>query len=243
MTDTEDAASYESLADLTVESLKETDQAITPELQIIEFGDEKEIGFAGMKHLELDESTKERIHSVYADLVIDIAEADTEYTGADRLWHIGQLLTEYDAIERSEITLSELGLLTTVSDIDGPKLAYARHLYDFWPDHRYLNDHSPTSLGKLASRATTADRIKEAQNGYRRLARNDLSLTDTDVYIWNNITPTASSDTVISKAVEQYDTPTAAVRSFRRVWYLTDRGIDNLDTDAVETQILNEFNE
>lgn len=214
---------------------------IDPDVTVIEVRGEKEIGFKGMKHLEMPEEEKDKIHDVYAEIIIELDNIKDEYVGADRAWHVGRVMDEYDVQNHSEMTLEDLGAFNTIEDMYARRLFYARYIYEFWPEQQYDPRHSITALGELASRAVNADRETEARSGYERVVSNDEVLTKPDVLVWSTIGGDATLTEIVAGAADQYDTPNGITDSVKRVVLLLDRSLGSVSKTELKDCIRNEL--
>lgn len=142
---------------------------IEPDVTVVDVRGEKEIGFKGMKHLEMSEEDKDKIHEVYSGIIIELDDIKDEFKGVDRAWHVGRVLQEHDVQSNPDMTFVELGAYNTISQMYARRLRYAENIYRFWPEKNYDPQHSVTALGELASRARNEHRIDEAKRGYARL--------------------------------------------------------------------------
>lgn len=218
------------------------DPEIDPDVTVVDVRGEKRIGLKGMKHLGMDDEEVEAIHDVYTDIVIDLDNIKDEYTGADRAWHIGRVLQEYNVQDNSDMSLEDLGAFNTIEDMYARRLFYARYIHEFWPDQQYDPRHSITALGELASRATSLDRVETARNGYDRIVANGEALTKPDVIAWYNLDPeTASLPDIVGEVAEQYETPDSVAESVKRVTLLFDRPADSVSKDELRRCIRGVF--
>lgn len=209
---------------------------IDPDVTIREVRGEKEIGLMGMKHLQMTEEDRDRIHDVYGDILIDLDDLDDAFSGADRAWHVGRVLAEYDVAGHDEMTLKELGIYNTLEQMYARRLFYARKIYRFWPEKGYNPQHNVSALGEFASRALNQGREDEATAGYRRLVESDDNLAKKDVFAWSDLDD--SSITAIVEAVcSYYETPDRLSESVKRVIMLTDQDPSTF-TQAVVTDTI-----
>lgn len=209
---------------------------IDPDVTVIEVRGEKEIGFKGMKHLEMPEAKKDEIHDVYTDIIIELDDIKDEYDGADRAWHVGRVMEEYSVQERDDMTLEDLGAFNTMDDMYARRLFYARYIYEFWPDQQYDPRHSVATLGELASRATNSDRVEQARNGYGRIMDHEEILTKPDVLTWYNVGEDPELSEIVAAVADRYETPDSIVDSVKRIVLLLDRPLDSVSkTELKET--------
>lgn len=212
---------------------------IDPDISIMEVRGEKELGFMGMKHVEMSEEEKDRIHEVYSDILIDFDDVKDEYEGVDRAWHIGRLMDEHDVYDRDEITLTDLGAFNTMDDMYARRLFFARFIYEFWPNQRYDRQHSIRVLGELASRATNQGREDEAYEGYQQLVMADEDLAVKDVFAWSKVED-HSLDDIVAKVADQYDSKSKVARGVKRVLYLCDENPGHYSRDRLRDLIQKE---
>jgi len=214
---------------------------IEPDIEIMEVRGETEIGFMGMKHVQMPEEEKDKIHDVYADIIIDLDDIKNEYEGADRAWHIGRILDEYNVTENDEMTLEDLGAYNTIGDMYARRLFFARYIFDFWPDQGYDPEHSITALGEFASRALNQEREEQARNGYERLMAQNEPLTKGDVLAWGRVAADAVLAEIVAEVSAEYDTPSSVAESVKRVVLLMDRALSTVSKSELESLIKNEF--
>lgn len=214
---------------------------VEPEVTVVEVRGEKSVGFKGMKHLQMPEERKDKIHDTYADIIIELDEVKDEYVGVDRAWHIGRVLDEYDVQNNDDMTLEELGAFNTIDDMYARRLFYARAIYSFWPDQEYDPRHSVTTLGELASRATNADRAEEARRGYRRILDADEQVRKPDVLAWYHVRPDDDLPTIVDACAEQYSSAKGTAASVKRVVMLLDRELSTVDGDELRNELHTHF--
>lgn len=206
---------------------------IEPDITVMEVRGEKEIGFMGMKHLELPEDEKDKIHNVYADIIIALDDIKDEFRGADRAWHIGRVLDEYNVSGNPDMTMTDLGAFNTISEMYARRLIYARNIHEFWPDKQYDPRHSVTALGELVSRARNKDIEETMRSGYNRLLDADEDLTKTDVLLWDQLDSTALQD-IVAVAADEYERPDTIAAAVKRIWLLTDHATSDVEKSEVE---------
>jgi|AntRauMinimDraft_4_1070384.scaffolds.fasta_scaffold02104_1 hypothetical protein len=222
------------------EDVPEDTPDIEPDITVMEVRGEKEIGFMGMKHLELPEEEKDKIHNVYADIIIELDDIKDEFMGADRAWHIGRVMAEHSVDENDDMTLADLGAFNTIDDMYARRLQYARNIYEFWPDKQYDPGHSVTALAELASRATGKGEEETARAGYERILNAGEDLTKTDVLLWDKLESRELAEVVAITAAE-YKRPDTIAATVKRLWLLTDQSTDNVQKSDVENLIREEL--
>lgn len=214
----------------------EDEPTIEPDITVMEVRGEKEIGFMGMKHLELPEGEKDKIHNVYAGIIIALDDIKDEFQGADRAWHIGRLLDEYDVSENPDMTMTDLGAFNTIETMHSRRLIYARNIYEFWPDKQYDPRHSVTALGELVSRARGKDITENTLSGYNRLLAADEELTKTDVLLWDSLDAT-DLESIVEVVAAEYERPKTIAAAVKRLWLLTDHATSDVKKTDVEELI------
>lgn len=219
----------------------DTEPEVDPDVTVLEVRGEKQVGFKGMKHLEMPEEEKDKIHDVYADIIIELDDIKDEFIGADRAWHIGRVMDEYDVQDNPDMTLEDLGAFNTIEDMYARRLFYGRYIYEFWPDQQYDPRHSITALGELASRATNSDRIEEARNGYERIVTADEKLTKPDVLAWYAVDSDADLVEIVGEVAGRYETPDSIANSVKRVVLLLDRPLNTVSRSELKDCIRNEL--
>lgn len=210
---------------------------IDPDVTVIEARGEKKIGFKGMKHLQMPEPEKDKIHKIYRDIIIEFDQIKDEYTGVDRAWHLGRVMTEYDVRDDDEMTVTDLGAYNTIEDMYARRLSYARHIHAFWPRQKYDPRHSVSALGELASRASNSDRTEEASLGYTRILDHDEELIKWDVLAWDRIESDPSIDDIVECVTEHYKTPSRIAESVKRVTLLLDQPLSSLSDTELRDSI------
>jgi len=195
---------------------------IDPDVTIREVRGEKEIGLMGMKHLQMTEQDRDRIHDVYSDILIELDDLDDEFTGAERAWQVGRVLAEYEVAEDDEMTLKELGIYNTLEQMYARRLFYARKIYAFWPDKGYNSQHTVSALGEFASRALNQGREDEATAGYQRLIESGDNLTKSDVFAWSDLND-STIDAIVEAVCNYYETADRLSESVKRVILLTNQ--------------------
>lgn len=212
---------------------------VDPDVAVLEVRGEKQIGFKGMKHLEMTEEKKDKIHEVYADIIIELDDIKDQYTGADRAWQIGRVIDEYGVQHHDNMTLTDLGAFNTIEDMYARRLQYACGIYEFWPGRQYDPRHSIAVLGELASRAMNNERDEQARKGYRRLMERDEPLKKPDVSSWYMINRDASMSEIVEVVAGKYKTPQSIAESVKRVILLLNRPLDSVSKEDVKTEIQN----
>lgn len=213
---------------------------IDPDITVMEVRGEKEIGFMGMKHLNLPEDKKDKIHDVYADIIIELDNIKDEFTGADQAWHVGRVLNEYNVDENDDMTYTDLGAFNTIDEMYARRLTYARNIYSFWPDKQYDPRHSITALGELVSRARGKNITDQMRNGYNRLLNADEDLTKTDVLLWDKL-ETYELPEIVALAADSYERPETIAAAVKRLWLLTDHATSDVTKSEVENLIREEL--
>lgn len=213
---------------------------IDPDVTVMEVRGEKEIGFLGMKHLELPEEEKDKIHTVYADIIIALDDIKDEFDGADRAWHIGRVLDEYNVVDDPDMTMTDLGAFNTIKEMHTRRLVYARNIYEFWPDKQYDPRHSVSALGELVSRARNKDKMEKTRRGYNRLLDANEELSKTNVLVWDRLESDDLSE-IVSTAAGEYQQPETISTAVKRLWLLTDHSTDDVDKSTVKKLIREEL--
>lgn len=199
----------------------------TPNVRVMEVRGEKEVGFLGVEHVQMDEEEKERVHDIYEDIIIALDDVDREYAGADRAWHLGRVLDEFDVSDRDDMTIEDIGRYNTMDDMYPRRLALARCIYEFWPEQGYNPQDSVSALSEFASRALNQGRVEEAHAGYQRLHETGETLRKTDALVWGRITD-ADIDAIVEELADAYETPERIVESAKRVLLLLDQSPDSV---------------
>lgn len=215
---------------------------VEPDVTVVEVRGEKEIGFKGMKHLEMAESDKDKIHDVYSDIIIELDDVNDSFEGVDRAWHVGRVLQTHDVRSNPEMTFVELGAYNTIDQMYARRLQYAENIYEFWPEQDYDPEHSVTALGELASRARTENRVTEARNGYSRLLENEEMLGKDDVYSWYELDPVTvdnplNIERVVSVVSTRFGTPSGISQGVKRTVLLLDQPLHAVSKAELKTAI------
>lgn len=127
------------------------------------WGDEKEVGFRGIEHIDMPEKEMRELIRKYGDTLIALDEIDEEYSGLKWCWHVGKVVSQMD--ERGEFAK-----LNRYSDIDiGDDWTLMRYVnfYKLFPDGNYDPRISKSVYFELA----VGERLDEAKEAYRNLKK------------------------------------------------------------------------
>lgn len=214
---------------------------VEPDVTVIEVMGEKKLGFEGIKHLEMPEEQKDKIHDTYSNLIIDVDDLKDTFSGADLAWNVGRVLDEHNVEANPDMKLGEIEAYCTLEKLHGRNLEFARYIYRFWPNQEYNPIHSMTALGELATRAHRSNRVEQAQSGYQRLRKHEEPLTKDDVLLWDYVGHDASIEEIALAACEHFEKQSTISSAIKHVVLLLNRPLTSVDTDRLERLVVTEF--
>jgi len=125
------------------------------------WGDEKEVGFRGIEHIDMPEEEMMDLIEKYGDTLIELDEIDKEYEGLEWCWQVGRVVSQMD-------DRGDFAKLNRYSDID---------IGDDWTLLRYVNFYKLFPEGGYDQRLsksvyfefTVGQRLEKAKKAYDRL--------------------------------------------------------------------------
>lgn len=125
------------------------------------WGDEKEVGFRGIEHIDMPEEEMMDLIEKYGDTLIELDEIDNEYEGLEWCWHVGRVVSKMD-------DRGDFAKLNRYTDID---------IGDDWTLLRYVNFHKLFPGGGYDQRFSKSvyfefavgQRLEKSKKAYDRL--------------------------------------------------------------------------
>jgi len=202
------------------------------------WGDEKEVGFRGIEHIDMPEDEMMDLIEKYGDTLIELEEIDEKYDGLEWCWQVGRVVSQMD-------DRGEFAKLNRYSDID---------IGDDWTLMRYVNfyelfldgDYEPDLSKSVYFEFTVGQRLEESKKAYERLMNHyDDEIINPTVYevrAWAN-TDSLNINNIIQTIQREAKGQTSNLdsdkihRGVRRVFIMKGEDPDRVDKDDI-TEVL-----
>jgi len=125
------------------------------------WGDEKEVGFRGIEHIDMPEDEMMELIDKYGDTLIALDEIDKEYDGLEWCWHVGQVVSQMD--DRGDF--AKLNRYTNIDIGDDWTLIRYVNFYELFPD----GDYNPEISKSVYFELTVQERMEKSEEAYNRL--------------------------------------------------------------------------
>jgi hypothetical protein len=125
------------------------------------WGEEKEVGFRGIEHIDMPEEEMMELIDKYGDTLIELDKIDEEYEGLEWCWQVGRIVSQMD-------DRGAFAKINRYTDID---------IGDDWTLIRYVNFYKLFPEGNFDSRLSKSvyfelaigERLQESKKAYNRL--------------------------------------------------------------------------
>lgn len=194
------------------------------------WGNEKEVGFRGIEHIDMPEQEMLDLIDKYGDILIKLDEVEDKYEGLDWCWHIGRIVSQMD--DRGDF--AKLNRYTDIDIGDDWTLLRYVNFYKLFPDGDFHPDISKSVYFEFA----VAERIEGSKRAYERLVNyNDGEIINPAIYevrTWFN-TESFELSAVVNCLLEEAKGQTTNLnidkihRGVRRVYIM-----EGKDPDIVE---------
>lgn len=204
------------------------------------WGDEKEVGFRGIEHIDMPEEEMMDLIEKYGDTLILLDEIDKKYEGIEWCWHVGRVVSQMD-------DRGDFAKLNRYSDID---------IGDDWTLMRYVNFYRLFPDGDFDQRLsksvyfefTVGERLEESRKAYKRLINYPegdeiLNPTVYEVRAWAN-TDDLDIESVVENIKREAEGQTSNLdidkihRGVRRVFIMEGENPEEVDKSDI-TEVLN----
>ena len=163
------------------------------------WGDEKEVGFRGIEHIEMPEEEMLDLIDKYGDTLIALDEIDEEYDGLDWCWHVGEVVSQMN-------NKGDFAKLNRYTDLD---------IGDDWTLLRYINFYKLFPKKGFDDRISKSvymemcvgERLDEARKAYENLVNfhggSDIIVPAVyEVRAWAN-TPSFDVESIVGVLQEE----------------------------------------
>jgi len=125
------------------------------------WGDEKEVGFRGIEHIDMPEEEMMDLIEKYGDTLIELDEIDNEYEGLEWCWHVGRVVSQMD--DRGDF--AKLNRYTDIDIGDDWTLLRYVNFYKLFPESGYDQRLSKSVYFEFA----VGQRLEKSKKAYDRL--------------------------------------------------------------------------
>lgn len=125
------------------------------------WGDEKEVGFRGIEHIDMPEKEMLELINKYGDTLIELDEIDGKKEGLEWCWHIGRIVNNMD--DRG--AFAKLNRYTDLDIGDDWTLLRYVNFYKLFPDGNFDDRISKSVYFELA----VGERLKNSKKAYKKL--------------------------------------------------------------------------
>lgn len=148
------------------------------------WGEEKEVGFRGIEHIDMPEKEMLDLIEKYGDTLIALDEIDNEYDGLEWCWHVGRVVSQMD--DRGDF--AKLNRYTDINIGDDWTLMRYVNFYKLFPD----GDYDPRISKSVYFELTVGKRLEKAETAYKNLRNHqrDGEIINPAVYevrTWANV--------------------------------------------------------
>lgn len=124
------------------------------------WGDEKEVGFRGIEHIDMPVEEMRELIEKYGDTLIELQETSEEHDGVEFYWQAGRVVANMD--DRAEF--AKLARYSDL-DIDDWTLRRYANFFKLFPDH----DFDPRISKSVYIELSVGDRLGVAREAYDNL--------------------------------------------------------------------------
>lgn len=148
------------------------------------WGDEKEVGFRGIEHIDMPEEEMMELIGKYGDTLIALDEIDNKYDGIEWCWHVGRVVSQMD--DRGDF--AKLNRFTDIDIGDDWTLMRYLNFYKLFPD----GDYDPRISKSVYFEFAVGERLEESRKAYSQLMNfhdgdDIINPTVYEVRTWANI--------------------------------------------------------
>jgi len=199
------------------------------------WGDEKEVGFRGIEHIDMPEEEMIELIDKYGDLLIELDSIDNKYGGLEWCWQVGRVVSKMN-------NRGDFAKLNRYSDIN---------IGDDWTLMRYLNFYKLFPDGGYDERMTKSvyfefavgERIEKSEKAYSRLVEyhegdDIVNPAVYEVRTWANI-DTLDIEEVVETLQDEAEGQTSSLdvdkvyRGVRRVFIMEGKNPERVDKSRV----------
>jgi len=199
------------------------------------WGDEKEVGFRGIEHIDMPEEEMLDLIDKYGDTLIALDEIDKEYDGLEWCWYVGEVVSQMD--DRGDF--AKLNRYTDISIGDDWTLLRYVNFYKLFPEKEF----DPRISKSVYLEMCVGERLDKARKAYENLVSFDegddiIAPAVYEVRAWAN-TSTFDVESIINILQEEAKGQTSNLnadklhRGVKRVLIMEGKDLEETSKDDV----------